>query len=208
MEISYVERHIKSLSLAKACAELGARIKTITHVTGIEHNELVRLFFVDERSAPRGRPPDSPEWYHQANLLEKVEASIFATIYWRVSGLGFGPADSLICSYKAYRAHCVQPPRISFDRAFDIVCHIKGIWARNRPQLALSICSSCHSQYLTAIGDRASDEQNCPFCKLVKRYPCDKRIQATFPPHSVPDMSSIQFGLLASFFSIDSHGNG
>ena len=80
MQTRFVERHIRSLSIAKTCADLGARLRTIAYITGLEHNELVRLFFVDEHSAPRGRPPDSPEWYHQANLIEKVEAAIVVAI--------------------------------------------------------------------------------------------------------------------------------
>lgn len=203
METSYATRHIKSLSVAKTCVELGARIKTITHITGLERSELLHLFFMDERSAPRGRPPDSPEWYHQANLIEKVETSIFAAIFTNISALGFGPADSLIGAYKAYRERCAQPPRITFDRAFDLVCHIRGIWARRRRQLSLNVCQNCHSQYLAAIGDHSTDLTGCPFCKLVQRYPRDKRIQATFPQRPIPDVSPTHFGLLSAFFAPD-----
>jgi hypothetical protein len=203
METAYVDRHIKSLSLAKSCAELGARIKTIIHITGLEHNELVRLFFIDEHSAPRGRPPDSPEWYHQANLIEKVEASVFASMYLHINALGFKHAESLITAYKAYLDKCAQPPRISFDRAFDLVCHTKGIWARSRPQLSLTVCSFCHSRYLTALGDTSTDGDGCPFCKIVKRYPFDRRVQANFPERFGPKVSSVHFGLLANFFLSD-----
>lgn len=143
MEFSYADRHIRSLSRARACAALGARIKTITHITGLSHCELVRLFFIDEKSAPRGRPPDSPDWYHQANLIEKVEASVFAVIFSRIQELGFGPADSLIGAYSAYLGHCAREPRVSFDRAFDLVCHIHGLWTRTSPQLSLNACSTC-----------------------------------------------------------------
>ena len=94
MQTEFVERHIRSLSIAKTCADLGARIRTITYITGLDHNELVRLFFVDEHSAPRGRPPDSPEWYHQANLIEQIEAAIVVTVHCRMRELGFGPAEA------------------------------------------------------------------------------------------------------------------
>lgn len=92
MHTQFAERHIRSLSIAKTCAELGARIRTITYITGLEHGELVRLFFVDKQSAPRGRPPDSPDWYHhEANLIEKVEAAMVVAVYSRMRDLGFGP---------------------------------------------------------------------------------------------------------------------
>jgi flagellar transcriptional activator FlhC len=200
METSYAELHIKSLCLAKMCAEFGARIKTIAHITGLEHKELVRLFFVDANSAPRGRPPDSPEWYHQANLIEKVETSIFASIFAKVNSLGFGPADSLIGAYKVYREHCAHAPRVSFDRAFDLVCHLKGIWTRRQPQLAISVCAHCRSQYVAALGDRTLAAPGCPFCKLVKRYQCDRRIQESFPVRSLPTDFPLHYGLLATRF--------
>jgi hypothetical protein len=203
MQTRFVERHIRSLSIAKICAELGARVRTICYITGIEHNELVRLLFVDERSAPRGRPPDSPEWYHQANLIEKVEAAMVVAVYCRMCDLGFGPADALVGCFKHYREQCTQPPRISFDRAFDLVCHTQGIWITDRPYLALATCVCCQCQHLTALGERPSVRRACPFCQLVKRYRCDKRVQATFPSRSLPAVESIQFGLLSAFLSLD-----
>lgn len=203
MQTEFVERHIRSLSVAKTCAELGARIRTITYITGLDHNELVRLFFVDEHSAPRGRPPDSPEWYHQANLIEQVEAAIVVTVHCRMCELGFGPAEALVGGFKRYREQCTQTPRISFDRAFDLVCHTQGIWITDRPHLALATCPCCSSRYLTGLGESPRHSRACPFCKVIKRYQCDKRVQATFPPRSLPAVKSIQFGLLSAFLSID-----
>lgn len=205
METSYAERHIRSLSLAKTCAELGARIKTISYVTGLGHNELVRLFFVDEHSAPRGRPPASPEWFHQANLIEQVEASVFCAIFERVVSLGYGPPQALIGAYQAYRAQCAQAPRISFDRAFDLVCHLKGIWAQQDRHFALNVCPTCHSHCLTALGERPSAQHACPFCKLVKRYPSDKRVQTRFAPHAIPQLSVADFGLLGVIIDGEPH---
>lgn len=203
METSYAERHIKSLSLAKTCAELGARIKTISYVTGLGHQALVRLFFVDEHSAPRGRPPASPEWFHQANLIEKVEASVFCTIFERVAAAGYGPPEALVGAYRAYRDHCAQPPRISFDRGFDLVCHLRGIWAQRERHFSLNVCPACHSQYLAALGEAAAQEHGCPFCKLVKRYPSDKRVQTTFSPTVLPPLSAADFGLLGLLIGDD-----
>jgi flagellar transcriptional activator FlhC len=203
MQTKFVERHIRSLSIAKTCVDLGARIRTISYITGLAHNELVRLFFVDEQSAPRGRPPDSPEWYHQANLIEKVEAAIVVAVYCRMHELGFGPADALVSGFKHYREQRVQTPRISFDRAFDLVCHTQGIWIADRPQLARATCACCKSRYLAGLGENPRHARACPFCKLITRYWCDKRVQATFPSRSLPAMKSIQFGLLSAFLSVE-----
>ena len=203
MQTKFVERHIRSLSIAKTCAELGARIRTITYITGLEHKELARLFFVDEHSAPRGRPPDSSEWYHQANLIEKVEAAVVVAVYCRMRVLGFGPADALVGGFKHYREQCAQTPRISFDRAFDLVCHTHGIWIADRAHLALATCPCCKSRYLTGVGEAAMKSNACPFCKLIKRYSCDKRVQATFPARLFPATGSMQFGLLSAFLSLE-----
>lgn len=204
MHTQFAERHIRSLSIAKTCAELGARIRTITYITGLEHGELVRLFFVDKQSAPRGRPPDSPDWYHhKANLIEKVEAAMVMAVYSRMRNLGFGPADALVGGFKHYREQCRRTPRISFDRAFDLVCHTQGIWAVPSPQLALATCPLCQSRYLTGLGERPCQDRPCPFCQLIKRYSCDKRVQATFPPRALPAVGAIQFGLLSALLSPD-----
>jgi len=203
MQTKFVERHIRSLSIAKTCADLGARIRTIVYITGLDHKELVRLFFVDEHSAPRGRPPDSSEWYHQASLIEKVEAAIVVVVYCRMRALGFGPADALVGGFKHYREQCAQTPRISFDRAFDLVCHTHGIWLTDRPHLAVATCPCCKSRYLTGLGEPATQRHACPFCKLIKRYRSDKRVQATFPPRPFPAASSTQFGLLSTFLSLE-----
>lgn len=203
MHTRFAERHIRSLFIAKSCAELGARIRTIAFVTGLEHSQLIRLFFVDENSAPRGRPPDSTEWYHHANLIEKVEAAVVLAVYCRMRDLGFGPADALVGGFKLYREQCSQAPRISFDRAFDLVCRIQGIWIVDHPQLSRARCPCCKSGYLTTLGESPKHNRECPICKLMARYDCDKRVRATFPSRAVPAARSIQFGLLAAFLTVE-----
>ena len=122
------ERHIRALALAKECAALGARMRTIAYVTGLAHAQLIHLFFADRASAPRGRPPDSPDWYHGANLLNRTEASIFVSIYRRIRELGFAPGEALVAGYKHYLSVCRAHPRISFDRAFDLAAGAKLIF--------------------------------------------------------------------------------
>lgn len=203
MDCTYVTRHIKSLTLAKQCVELGARTKTVSYITGLDQHELRRMFFIDEHSAPRGRAPESEDWYLQPNLIKKVEASIFASLFARIHRQGFGHADALIGAYRAYRERCIYCPRINFDRAFDLVCHLYGIWLKSgqQPIMCLNVCSACHSQYIALIGDCACAHLDCPFCKLVKRYACDKRLQNIFPMRAIPRFSTAQLGLLAPIIS-------
>jgi flagellar transcriptional activator FlhC len=193
MNTTYAERHIRALGVAKECAALGARRRTIEYVTGLSHGEVGRLFFPDRASAPRGRPPASPEWYHSANLLNRAEASIFVSIYRRIRELDFGPAEALVAGYKHYLQVCSVQPRISFDRAFDLASHMDGLWIMRAPNFSLMTCPTCTSQYVASLSAGPASGQDCPFCKIVKRYSRDPRLQTSFPVKAMPDVSVIEF---------------
>jgi len=197
MDITYAERHIRALALAKECAALGARIRTIEYVTGLANGQLGRLFFADRRSAPRGRAPDSPEWYHSANLLNRTAASMFVSIYRRIRELGFGPAESLVSGYKHYVLASRGDRRISFDRAFDLASHMDGLWTARTPSFSLLTCPVCASQYVSSLSCRPLTSHECPFCKLVKRYPRDPRIQMSFRASALPDLTAMPLGISA-----------
>ena len=117
---SRVDRQLRALALAKECAALGARVRTIHHLTGMNPRDLLQLLFPDRQAVPRGRPPDSPEWYHGANLLFRAEASVVMSIHRRLRVAGFSAGDALIGAYRHYLGVCQPPHRISFDRAFDL----------------------------------------------------------------------------------------
>jgi len=197
IETKHAERHIRSLTLAKECAALGARLRTIGFVTGLTNRELTNLFFADGRSMPRGRPPESPEWYHNANLLNRVEASILVSIYRRIRELGFGPGEALVFGYRHYQAACRLHPRISFDRAFDLASHMDGLWLSTRSNFSLLNCPVCAGQYVATVSGHQTSNHECPFCKLITRYPRDARIQAAFPMRDVSDLPLLKQGLLA-----------
>jgi flagellar transcriptional activator FlhC len=197
IEIERAERHIRALALAKECAILGARLRTISYITGLTHRELSRLLFAHGQSIPCGRHPDSPDWYHSANLLNRTEASIFVSIYRRIRDLGFGPADALVSGYRHYQTSCHQQPRVSFDRAFDLASHIDGLWLARKSNFSLLNCPVCASQYVAAVSVHPVSNHECPFCKLVSRYQRDPRIQSSFPVRDLPDVSSLQLGMVA-----------
>ena len=194
---SHAERHIRALALAKECVALGARIRTVGYVTGLPHGQLTHLFFSDCTLAQRGRAPDSPEWYHSANLLNRTEASIFLSIYRRIRDIGFGPTEALVSGYRHYLTVCRSHPRINFDRAFDLASHMDGLWTVRTPSFSLVTCPVCASQYATSVSAHPTTNHECPFCKLVKRYRRDPRIQTSFPVNALPDIRSIQSGMLA-----------
>lgn len=180
-----VARHIRALGVAKECAALGARSRTIEHVTGLGGADVRRLLFDDRASAPPGRAPASPEWFHGATLLDRAEASIFLSIYRRVRDLGFGPADALVAAYKHYLHVCSTRPRVSFDRAFDLASHVDGIWLAVAVSFVLVTCPTCASEYAASPGEDSMTNRDCPFCKLIKRYPRDAGLQASLPRKSV-----------------------
>lgn len=195
--LTYAEHHIQALALAKECVALGARIRTVAYLTGLPHGQLTHLFFSERTVAQRGRAPDSPEWYHSANLLNRTDASICVSIYRRIRELGFAPAESLVAGYRHYLAVCHHDPRIRFDRAFDLASHLDGLWTVTTPSFSLAICPVCRSQYLTSVGTSPVTNGECPFCKLVHRYQKDPRIQASFPVNAFPDITTMHLAVTA-----------
>jgi len=182
------DRHLRSVKLAKECADLGARVRTIHKLTGLPPRDIQRIFFTNPMAIPRGRPPASPEWYHGANLLFRTDASIFATTYQRLRCGGFRPEESLLGAYRQYQRVCPTPPRISFDRAFDLASHTDGIWIATAPSFSVVTCPCCSSAYLCAMGAVAQSDA-CPFCKLVVRFGTDARVQSSFPARPLPHPS-------------------
>lgn len=188
------DRHLRTVRLAKDCAELGARVRTIHCITGLPSREIQRMFFNDPRSIPRGRPPDSPEWYHSANLLYRTDACIVVAIYRRLRQAGFGQGVALVGAYRQYQTVCQAPYRISFDRAYDLASHTDGIWTAKSPNFTIVTCPSCASEFLATLGSVPTADA-CPFCKLVQRYGHDPRVQTSFPTHPLPDPTAFRLGM-------------
>ena len=178
------DRHVGAILLAQQCADLGARCRTIHLITGLKPRELQWLFFTDPQATPRGRAPDSPEWYHSANLLHRAEASIFGSVYKRLRDSGFGAGEALVSAYRSYRSICQCPYRISFDRAFDLASHTDGIWLARSPAFSVAVCATCGSQFLAAFGTVTARSDDCPFCRLLQRFDTDPRLQRSFPVHT------------------------
>ena len=182
-----IDRRLHALQTAKRCAAFGARVRTIAHLTGLQPRELLHLLFPDRYSVPRGRAPDSPEWYHGTNLLNRAEASIVIALYRRLVDRGVSAEDALLSAYAQYSGICQAPTRISFDRGFDLAAHTDGRWLTSTRSFSIVMCPSCHCEYLAAYGSLPRSNEDCPFCKLVQRYGIDQRIQAAFPAAPLPD---------------------
>ena len=73
MGTHYAETHIRALQLAKQCVDMGARIRTVSRITGLELPMLRSLFYQDTSSAP-GRWLESSDWYHRSSVVDRAEA--------------------------------------------------------------------------------------------------------------------------------------
>lgn len=187
------DRHLLAVQQARELALLGARLKTIHAVTGLPPRQVQSLFFPDSNTIPRGRAPDSAEWFHGANLIVRADACIVGVKYHQLRQLGLSAADALLCAYRAYQAVTRPPSRISLDRAFNLASHIDGIWLARSPAFTVSRCHQCGCDHLAAIGTPQVTHAECPFCKLLARFDHDPRIQASYRDRSAqgPDASHL-----------------
>jgi len=181
----HAQRHIRALVLATECAELGSRIRTIPLLTGLPASQLHRLFRHPLGGVRRGRHPDSREWYHTANLLCRIEASIVVVLFRRLASNGIDPPLALVGAYRHYLNFCKAAPRISFDRAFDLAAHATGRWLAAGRSFSIFTCPACRSEYLTSLSLEPHHNHECPFCKLLQRHTKDPRIQAAYPKQAL-----------------------
>lgn len=173
-------QRIRALSLALQCAVLGARVKTIHELTGVRPGEVLQLLFNEERQPPRGRTPDARDWLPTASLVERVEASVLASTFDALRNEGFCITECLLVAYRQYRALYGERCHIGFDRAFDLIAHVTGLWTAERASIALLSCSRCGCRFLDIPVGRVRASEDCPFCRLLVRYHQDPRIAAFF----------------------------
>ena len=192
--------HLRALQYAQQCVAFNARPKTIALLTGLEPKEVTRHFPPERLRC--GRFPSSPEWYHTANLIHKAEASIVLANYRRIRSLGFSAQEALLTGFRRYVDVVAGDPAINFDRAFNLVCHLDGLWRVPERSFDLRTCPHCGRQYLIPIGETLPVEE-CVFCKLVARYPSDHRLQSRFPPRPLPDLTALRSALSVLAYLVD-----
>lgn len=202
------DRHLRAIQLAKQLAALGARLKTIHIITGIPPLQVKSLFFPDPRSIPRGRAPDSAEWYHGANIILRTDACLIGAKYRQLRVQGLCAAEALVLAYRAYQAATLPPCRISLDRAFNLISYIDGIWLACAPTLSVLTCPSCGCEFLAAVGTVTHPGDTCPFCKLFERFHLDRRVRAFYPARTTGDLTESQLGMLALFHQLNPGAEG
>lgn len=186
--MSYASDRLRALEIAEKMLGFNARPGTICAITGLCPKEIHNLL-PPGRARP-GRWPSASEWYHNASLTKRVEASLFAAQYWRNRKNGFELVESLIDAYGRYRNAVGATPLISFDRAFNLVCHLEGnVWGAGPRTFDMAVCQRCNAQQLIELSDQIPIV-SCIFCKLVQRYVSDPRLHDRFPARLLPDFGS------------------
>ncbi len=166
----HAQRHIRILDLATQCAKLGARTRTIRLLTGLSDTQLGHLFLQPPEGKRRGRHPYSLDWYHTAKLQSRAEASAIVSLYRKLHQRGIAPPLALVGAYKHYLQSCKSSPLVCFDRAFDLVANATGQWLASGKGFSVFTCAACKSEYLTCLSSPPLSNNDCPFCKLLRRY--------------------------------------
>jgi hypothetical protein len=174
---AYGDQHWVTLNWARLALNLGARPSIVERITGIQHSELLRIFFdaSDHRTSPGGLP-NSAEWFLKANLITAVHATDFYAIFDKLRQAGNPPAEALIKSFEKYKNKYFHDQRLTFDRAFHLISHVDGLWSTEEPELQAVSCDHCGSIYVTARWAVAKSRDECTVCRLTERFERSVRV--------------------------------
>ncbi len=188
--VSSAALRLRALRYAEQIAPFAPRPRTVALITGLSFKEANRLFPSGKMRS--GRCPAAQEWYHTGTLLEKIEASVFASLYWRNRQNRFPVVESLIDAYGRYRSVVKGGNCISFDRAVNLVGHLEPgkVFDVDERSFDLTTCTVCGSQFLIELSDGAATH-SCIFCRFLRRFPFDPRLQAHFAASALPDLSNL-----------------
>src|SRR6218665_1542066 len=176
------ERQLRRIALVRECAQLGARQRTIELLTGLTSRQVAAMLDADHFTAPRGRPPNTPDWYHGGTMLDRTEASVFAISYRRLRGLDFEPLRALLGGYPHHRSG-------------GWAGGVGGLGGAGQACSPPAPCADWGCQYLTNAGLPPGSRLDCPFCRLQARYRLDPRVQMCFPTSPLPDPAYLEWAL-------------
>jgi len=176
-------RHWHALELAKQAVELGGRLSIVSTFTGLGKTEL-RQLFCDPDAARRhsGRQPTN--WDLSRSVVVEVQAAMFYACFRAIRQLGYPAADALVTGFKHYLRHFGHDPRLTFDRAFELVAQIEGCWTARAPSLMTVVCHHCKSRYLIPRAAEPVGSGECPFCRLA-RMPKSRIPKAVCAPNGL-----------------------
>ena len=177
---------LRALETARQCVMLGARLRTIAHITGLTPGYILRAVYCERYPAPIGRPQYSEDFFFKTTRRLQAEACFLATHYRRLTSEGFRQADALIAAFRHHRA--TQPEStLGFDQAFFLISRLDGIWAATKSGLSFVECLNCRSPYLAPHGMPQRD--SCPVCRTDWRLKsrARARVRTSTPPALAAD---------------------
>ena len=161
--------HWRAMALAKEAVELGARVTVVCAFTGLPRFLVENLFGdPDLPGTSPGRKPRSVHWYLNRTVVVEVQAAFFYACFRSIRTLGYPPSEALVASYRHYVRHFGRDPRLTFDRAFDLVGHVEGLWTSAPPTLGTTTCPRCRAGYLVLRADESIGSGGCPFCRFER----------------------------------------
>ena len=210
-------RKNRQYRIGEACASLGGRPSTVEALTGLQHKDVVRIFFDDRDSIPCGNKPFSADWLHKCNLIDRIQASLLLATFRRITECGVPRDEALLTAFRVCLSRFGSPLssderradgdsrfRINLDRAFALVCHLEGIWAAKAACLALSTCDHCGSDYVHFVRGHNPAVSDCPFCNVMRRFQLDPRYKAAFEVSGVSLESLKKIGVFGPWLMMRS----
>jgi hypothetical protein len=182
--------HVGALKTRRSLEALGAHARVIDALMSTMQDvpsdlrpafptQLVRI----------GKPLSLKRWGAALRTVTKIQYSVAATTYRRLTASGFCPEEAAVGAYRHVRSHLQGDAPLSFDRCFEVFSLLEGRWGVQAPELDLVVCSRCHSHHLVSRRDRTASA--CPFCLLI-RYPDQYFRQTERSPVPQADLKGIR----------------
>jgi flagellar transcriptional activator FlhC len=162
--------HFRSLDIARAALELGARRSVIRQFTGLSESELHRVFGTSPALTMHrgGRPSSVEKLFHRRET--HLHASDFYNGFHHLLHRGVAPDEALVVAYRHYQARHRHDARLDFDRAFSVVTAVCRLWTTAPPSLTTMRCGTCHAQFLAALDALPSQKSRCTYCKADEGF--------------------------------------
>jgi len=182
--------HVGALKTRRSLEALGAHARVIDALMSTMTDLPPELRPVLPTGLVRiGKPLSLKRWGAAIRTVTKIQYSVAATTYRRLTASGFGPQEAAVGAYRHVRSRFQGDRPLSFDRCFEVLSLLEGRWGVQVPELNLIACTRCHSHHLVSRSDRAAPA--CPFCLLI-RYPDQYFRQVERPPVPQPDLTAIR----------------
>lgn len=142
----------------------GARTPTVTYLTGMGEKSCRKLHEdIFGKRPPRGRTPDTIEWFINNGPVTHLQSSVAIAIYTKLRSYGIDKRKSLISAFDMYRRRFGEKSKLCIDRLFLLTRYVGA-----QQLLTTTECNDCASLYIAHSLDLKDDHERCPFCRVNK----------------------------------------